>query len=384
MRRMQVEGECAPELAKLRAVFEENFQRHGEVGAAVAVCIDGRPVVDLWGGLARREEGLAWERDTRVCMMSVSKAMAAICVHLLAQDGRIDLEAPVARYWPAFGNAGKEHITVTQVLSHTSGVLDMDALKRGQLFDSALAAAALEAQKPRWPPEKKRGAYHSATYGIILSELVRRVSGEPLDDFFERRVNGPLGTDYHFRSRDEELGRTAHLIERRFNTLRMLLLEEPYSMRMAMQWKAMPPLGKPGFNSPVFLRSGFPSGAGTGTARGVARIYGELARNSEDAALLRPAAVERVSRAEWEGRCWTTGQPMRLSPGFMMNTPGGAYFGPGQRTFGQAGRGGSFGFADPERRVGFSYCTNRLSETGYPDARSQRLVAALYDAVSRA
>jgi CubicO group peptidase (beta-lactamase class C family) len=365
-------------------VFEENFQHHGEVGAAVAVFIDGKPVVDLWGGLARREEGRPWERDTRVCMMSVSKAMTSLCVHLLAQDGRIDLDAPVARYWPAFGDAGKERITVTQVLAHLSGVLYLDGLKRGQLFDPALAAAAVEAQAPSWPPEARRGAYHSATYGIILSELVHRVSGEPLEDFFERRVNGPLGTDYHFRTRDAELERTAYLIERPFNVLRSLLFEEPFFLRLAMQWKAMPPLGKLGWNSKVYLQSGFASGAGTGNARSVGRIYAELARDSEDAVLLKPAAVERASRAEWTGRCWSTGQPMRLSPGFMMNTPGGAYFGPGERTFGQVGRGGSLGFADPERRIGFGYCTNRLSETGYPDARSQRLVAALYEAVGRA
>jgi len=375
----EVSGECAPRFEKLRAVFAENFARHGEVGAAVAAYMDGQPVVDLWGGLARREEGRPWQRDTRVCMMSVNKGMAALCVHLLAQDGLLELDAPVARYWPGFAGAGKEHVTIDQVLCHTAGVLNMDALKRGELLDHSRAAAAIEQQKLSWPAGS-RGGYHSATIGVIVAELVRRVTGENIGDFFDRRVNKPLGTDYQFRTRDEDLERTAHIIERRFNTLRMLLAQ-PYFLRMFRGWSAMPPLGKLGFNSPVYLQSGFASGAGTGNARSVARIFGELAWAHEGSVLLRPEAVRRASTPSWEAKCWTTGQPTRMARGFAMNARGGWFFGPSERTFGQAGRGGSFGFADPDRRVGFSYCTNRLSETGYPDERSQRLVAALYEAL---
>jgi CubicO group peptidase (beta-lactamase class C family) len=382
MRELNVDGVCAPGFEKLWTLFEENFARYGEVGAAVAAYVDGRPVVDLWGGLARRAEGRPWRRDTLVCMNSVNKAMAALCVHLLAQDGAIDLDAPVARYWPEFAQAGKEHVTVEQVLAHRSGVLNLDALRRGELLHHARAVAAIERQP--LTPEGQRGAYHSSTFGIMLAELVRRVTGEFIGDFFERRVNQPLGTEYHFRTRDEDLERTAHFIERRFNNLRSLLFEEPYFLRLLRGWKAMPSLGRLGFNSPVFLQSGFASGAGTGTARSVARIFGELARASEDSVLLRPEALRRATQPSWHHRCWTTGVPTRMALGFAMNAEGMAFFGPNARSFGQAGRGGSFGFADPDGRLGFGYCTNRLTETGYPDARSQRLVAALYDALGRA
>lgn len=378
---VNVEGECAPRLAKVRELFVENFERHGEVGAAVAAYVDGEPVLDLWGGLARREERRPWQRDTRVCMMSVNKAMSALCVHLLVQDGKIDLDAPMARYWPEFGRAGKERITVAQVLAHRSGVIYLDGLRRGELFDTARAVVAAENQKPAWP-DASRGAYHTATFGLMLSELVRRVSGESIEDFFEHRVNQPLGTDYHFRTRDEDLERTAHVIERRFNVLRTLLLEQPYSLRMLRAWFALPPLGKLGFNSPVFLQSGFASGAGTGTARSVARIFGELARASESSVLLRPETLRRATEPSWESVCWMSGIPTRMALGFTLNTPGGAFYGPSGRAFGHAGRGGSFGFADPERRIGFCYCTNRLSSTGVPDERSQRLVAALYEAMA--
>jgi CubicO group peptidase (beta-lactamase class C family) len=383
MRTEDVEGAYAPELEKVRTLFIENFTRHGEVGAAIAVYVDGEPVLDLWGGLARLEEQRPWGRDTRVCMMSVNKAMSALCVHLLVQDGKVELDAPMARYWPEFGQAGKEHITVEQVLAHRSGVLTFEGLRRGELFDYPKSIAAIERQKPAWP-EASRGAYHTSTYGPMLAELVRRVTGERIEDFFERRVNQPLGTAYRFRTRDEELEQTAHVIEPRFGTLRSLLLDRPYFFRMARCWWPIPPLGRLGFNSPVFLQSGFNSGAGTGSARSVARIFGELAWASEGSALLRPETLRRATRPSWDTVCWTSGIPTKMALGFALNTPGGAFFGPGEHSFGHAGRGGSFGFADPDRRLGFCYCTNRLTKDGLPDARSQRLVAALYDALGSA
>ncbi|HEY0096028.1 MAG TPA: serine hydrolase domain-containing protein, partial [Archangium sp.] len=274
-------------------------------------------------------------------------------------------------------------ITVEQVLAHRSGVLTFEGLRRGELFDYPKAIAAIERQKPAWP-DASRGAYHTSTYGPLLAELVRRVTGERIEDFFERRVNQPLGTAYRFRTRDEELDLTAHVIEPRFSTLRSLLFYQPYFLRMARAWWPLPPLGRLGFNSPLFLQSGFNSGAGTGTARSVARIFSELACASETSVLLRPETLRRATQPSWENVCWTSGIPTRMTLGFAMNTQGGAFFGPGEHSFGHAGRGGSFGFADPERRLGFCYCTNRLTRDGLPDARSQRLVAELYDALGRA
>lgn len=376
---MSVTGTCAPGYERVRARFEENFRRHGEVGAAVAAFVDGAPVVNLWGGVARRKEGLPWAEDTLVCMMSVNKAMSALCVHLLVQEGEVELDAPMARYWPEFAGAGKERITVAQMLAHRSGVLWFSKLERGQLFNHERAARALEQEPPEWA-DASRGCYHTSTYGVMIRELVQRVTGEPLPAFFHRRVNERLGTEYHFVTRSEDLGRVAHVIEPPLRLLGDMLFNEPYCYRSLKAWIKIPPLGPLQFNSPTYLQAGFASGSGVGTARSVARIASELACASGQT-LLRPETLKRAAEPSWEERCWMSGIPTRMALGFTLNAQGGAYYGPNPRSFGHAGRGGSFFFADPDRRVGFCYCTNRLTRSGVPDERSQRLVAALYEAL---
>jgi len=192
MSKTLVHGTFEPEFIKVRDTFAANFNERDEVGAAVCVYKDGRKVVDLWGGVADPATGAPWEKDTIVCMMSVGKGMAAFGVHRLIERGEIDINAPVMKYWPKFGQAGKEKITVKQLVGGHAGLIYMDAAQPNTIHQWDAIIDALERQKPEWEPGTK-GAYHSSSMGFLMGELVRQVDGRDIHTFFGEEIDGPLG-----------------------------------------------------------------------------------------------------------------------------------------------------------------------------------------------
>ncbi|HZT79803.1 MAG TPA: serine hydrolase domain-containing protein, partial [Gemmataceae bacterium] len=194
---MTVKGMCDPRFRAVGEEFERNFAERGEVGASVCVTVDGSTAVDLWGGVADRRTGRPWDRDTIGVVWSCTKGAVALCAHVLASRGLLDLDAPVARYWPEFAQVGKEGITVRLVLSHEAGLPAVRApLGAGDLYDWAAMTRALAAEAPFWPPGTRQG-YHAATFGHLVGELVRRVSGRGLGAFFRDEIAGPLRLDFH-------------------------------------------------------------------------------------------------------------------------------------------------------------------------------------------
>ena len=209
---MVVEGVCDARFQGVREEFERNFAERGEVGASVCVMIEGRTVVDLWGGLADRHAGGPWERDTLGLVWSSTKGATALCAHMLCSRGRLDLDRPVSFYWPEFGQAGKDTITVRMLLDHQAG---LPAIRRplvpGGLYDWQYMIDALAAEEPFWEPGTRQG-YHATTFGHLVGEVVRRVSGRPFDVFFRDEVAGPLGLDFHFGLPEEHEPRVAPTI----------------------------------------------------------------------------------------------------------------------------------------------------------------------------
>ena len=205
-----VQGHVEEGWGKVADAFRANFEGNpGEVGAACCVYADGRPVVDLWGGLADREANRPWNKDTIVAVASTTKGATAICAHLLVQRGELDLDAPVVKYWPEFGAAGKEQIPVRWLLSHQVGLPVID----GPLtFEEACAwdpvIRALEAQKPEWEPGTEH-VYHSMTFGFLVGEIVRRITGKSLGTFFADEVAAPLGLSAWIGLPEEQEGRVA-------------------------------------------------------------------------------------------------------------------------------------------------------------------------------
>jgi CubicO group peptidase (beta-lactamase class C family) len=373
---VQLHGACDPAFAHVAEAFAANFSERQEIGAAVCVYADGEKVVDLWGGLADPATRRPWAEDTLVCMMSVGKGMAALCIHRLVERGLIDLTAPVARYWPGFAQAGKDAITVAQVLGGKSGVLFADSAPPNSVMDWTTMVEAIERQPPAWPAGS-RGAYQSMTMGFMLGELVRRVDGRLLNTFFQEEVAAPLGVEYVWGLDDAQDARVAPIIGNAAHHT-VQAFADP-STNLGRAWH-MRPVGPRFYNTDAFRRGVLPSSNGHGNARSVARIYAALAGGGRlgDVTLLSSGEIEIARTLQWDEICAMTERHYRYALGFFLNTPDLVPMGDNPRAFGHPGAGGALGFADPERGLAFAYSPNFMCAGSGSGERCSALVSALY------
>lgn len=392
---LQSAGHCAPAFDAVRAAFEHNLVHGGELGASLAVEIDGECVVDLWGGWADAEGTTPWQRDTLSVVFSNTKPATALCIHLLAEAGELDLDQPVARYWPAFAAAGKDATTPRMLLDHSAGLPALrERLPDGAAFDWDFMVERLEREAPFWAPGTRVG-YHALTYGWLLGELVRRIGGCSLGEFFRRQVAQPLGLDFWIGLPASEESRVATIappaatsVPR--NAFERALMEEPQSptalyMKNTGGWRPS------GFNSRAGHAAELGAAGGITHARSLARLYGTLACGGLRGGfrLLREdtlAKATAVSSATHDDACLRV--PTRFAAGFMRQMDNrargldSACF--GRDAFGHVGAGGSLAFASPSRRLGFGYTMNRMGPGVLLNARADRLVQAVYEAVDGA
>jgi CubicO group peptidase (beta-lactamase class C family) len=273
-----VQGRCARRFAAVRDAFAANFEAGREVGASFAATVDGELVVDLWGGFADGARTRAWTEDTIVNVFSTTKAMTAVCAHMLVDRGLLDLDAPVARYWPEFAAAGKAAIAVRQLLSHTAGLPGVTPrLPTEALFDWTRMTAALAAEAPWWPPGSANG-YHAMTYGYLVGEVARRILGATLGTFFRREVADPLGADFHIGLAASEDHRVAEMVpasREEATAAGAPLTMDPTSLQARVLSN---PLLRPEYaNRPDWRRAEIPAANGHGNARSVARVMSALA-----------------------------------------------------------------------------------------------------------
>jgi len=381
---VEVHGECGARFAPVRDAFHENFERLGEIGAAVAVTIDGRPVIDLWGGHRDRERTQPWERDTITTVYSTTKGLTAVCVHRLVERGLLDVDAPAARYWPEFGGAGKQEVPVRMLLNHTVGLpTTREPMPPEALYDWGAMVAALERSEPFWEPGTRHG-YHALTYGWLTGELVRRVSGKSLGTYFRDEVARPLGLDTHIGLAAEHDARVATMYQAR---LTPAMLAEVQQRRAETLMRMPPALAEAAGNVPLppdahntteWRRAEIPAANAHSDARSLARLYGALARGGEvDGVRVHSAeAIERATIEQAAGLDTMLGMPTRFALGFWLSVEGG--MGPNSRNFGHPGAGGSVGFADPDRGVGFGYVMNQMRQGLLVESTGRRLIEALY------
>ncbi|MCC6474865.1 MAG: beta-lactamase family protein [Burkholderiales bacterium] len=377
-RRYAVAGRIEPRFAAVRDIFTDNFARGLELGACVAVTVDGKPVVDLWGGYADPGFERPWQENSIVCMMSVSKAVSALCVWMLADRGRIDIDAPVARYWPEFAQSGKEDLKIRHVMDHRAGMAVItEPVPRGSVYDAALITAALARQPCAWKPGEDAG-YHVLTQGFLLAELVRRVSGATLGEFFRREFGAPLGLDYHIGLKPEEIARCAEFHMPPSCHLRSVIREA--KGKDGVFWQPLSP--DEDFNSPRWRAAEIPSANGHGNARAVARLYGAIARGGtlEGVKLMSPEVIARMSAEQHNLKERYLGRHYHQALGVVLNTKPNAWMGPNPRAFGHQGAGGAIGFADPDARVGFAYAMNRFHEDVTVPTRAA-MIEAVYEAL---
>lgn len=381
----EIHGHCAKGFEAVRETLAAGFDRGEEIGAAVAVVVGGESVVDLWAGHADPARTRPWQRDTIANVYSTTKGVVAILALRLVEQGRLDLDAPVARYWPEFAQAGKDRITTRQLLSHRGGLPALrDFLPPDALFDWGTMTAALAAETPWWEPGTAHG-YHAVTYGWLVGEVIRRVTGRSVGTVLREELAGPLGLDFQIGLPAADDAHCADLaaplpaVPEGEPNLMELILSDPTSVT-ALAFINPPSLAMPGtVNSREWRGAEIPGANGHGTARALARLYGAIADggDADGVHVLAPETARMAAVQHSLGPDLVLQLSTRFGLGFMLSQPGDA-FGPNEGAFGHPGAGGSAAFADPKARVGFSYVMNRMGPYILLDPRAKALIAATY------
>jgi CubicO group peptidase (beta-lactamase class C family) len=376
---VSVSGFVAPGFESVREAFRDNFTRRGDVGASCAAYVDGEPVVDLWGGLADPAEGRPWESSTIGLAYSVTKGAVAIMVHQLAEAGLLDLDAPVADFWPEFGAVGKSTITTRMILSHQAGLPVLDArLSRDAVLREGAVAEQLARQPLLWPVGSAFG-YHALTYGWLLAEVVRRVTGESLAKVFARGIAAPLDLDFHIGLPSHEHHRVATLLRDDDNAADF---SEGELLRRAITANgALPVMDPATWNDHAVREAAIPGANGITNARSIARLYAACLGEVAGHRVLTDRTVRDATVEQSSGQDRVTGLTARFASGFMLPTAGTPMF--SSASFGHEGVGGAIGFADPTARIGFGYVPNLLKTVAGADPRVANLVGALQRSLTR-
>ena len=382
-----IHGEVAAGFEPVPEAFAANFAQHGDIGAAVCVYQHGRPVVDLWGGIADPETGRPWTRDTLQLVYSATKGATATAAHILAERGALDLDAPVAKYWPDFAANGKADIPVRWLLSHQAGLI---ALDQPVPLNQALAwhpmAAALAAQRPQWTPGTVHG-YHGRTWGWLVGEVIRRVSGQTPGRFFADEIAAPLRLDFFIGLPADQRHRVSRMVYQRpaVDLTTVPAESVPEELReLVAAWRdpnsfsnrayAVTDPSEIDFDSPEVQAAELPASNGISTARALARMYASLISEVDGVRLLAPETLESATKEQASGNDQVMLIPSRFSSGYMLPTEANPMTGP--RAFGHTGRGGSLGFADPQHGIAFGYAMNNIIG-GDDDVRATSLVNAV-------
>jgi len=373
---VEIHGFCDDRFSTVRDAFAQNFADGLEVGASFAATIDGTLVVDIWAGWADAACTRPWGRDTIINVYSTTKVMASLCMLMLVDRGLLDLDAPVARYWPEFAQAGKEKLPVRYLLSHQSGLAGIvEPIPVEALFDWDRITGLLAAQEPLWEPGTASG-YHSMTFGYPLGEVLRRITGKTMGAFFRDEVAGPLGADFHIGLAEEHDPRVAELVPSETAS------EIQYPNSKIAKVMANPVVSVEVANSRPWRRAEIPAANGHGNARSVARVAAALACGGEldGVRLLGMETIEKAIEEQCYGKDLVLAQPIRFGLGFGLKSEE-MPIGPNPRTFFWGGRGGSAVVMDLDARLSFAYVMNKMTVGTLGDNRVVGPAMALYSKI---
>ncbi|WKU49012.1 serine hydrolase domain-containing protein [Streptomyces sp. VNUA116] len=372
---MDIHGSCSTQFSAVREAFADSLRSGRELGASVAVFLDGELVVDLWGGHADQARTRPWQRDTLTNVWSTTKTMTALCALVLTDRGELDLTAPVARYWPEFGSAGKERVEVGHLLSHTAGLPDWDQpMTLDDLCDWEKATTLLARQTPRWEPGTSSG-YHRFTHGFLIGEVIRRICRQSIGAFFADQIADPLGADFHIGLPAEHDHRVSDVIP--------------------APGPAPAPNPQPAIPVGAYVtaqdtwttqwrRAEIPAAAGYGNARSVAAVQSVLtsAGRAPSARLLSESACRAVFDEQSHGVDLVLGIPLRFGMGYALTAERAPVDTANRRTCYWGGRGGSLIVNDLDAHMTFAYVMNQMSHQGLADPRSRALLQATYKALT--
>jgi CubicO group peptidase (beta-lactamase class C family) len=369
---------------RVKPLFQENFDKLGELGAAVSVWQNGKPIIDLYGGFHDAGRQKPWTTDTLVLVWSATKGIGSACVLHALQQQKIELNQAVAKFWPGFAQANKDKITLGQLLSHQAGLCALD--QRVDVLDYDAVIRALEAQVPLWPPGTEHG-YHARTFGFLLDELIRRITRKTLSDYWQENFARPLGLDFWIGLPEQENSRVATIYAAKSGkppepaefyhdlvtpgTLARKTFTSPYGLNVISK-----------MNDPQIRAHPNVSFGGIGSAPALAKFYSVLANSGElnGQTFFSQATIERMTTTFSDGIDRVFRIPTAFSAGFMKNSRRAArgMFGLSTTSFGHPGAGGSHAFADPENKIAFAYVMNQMEQSVLPNEKSLRLVDAVY------
>jgi CubicO group peptidase (beta-lactamase class C family) len=384
----EIHGHTAPGFEAVRDAFAANFDTGGEVGAAFAAYHGGQRVVDLWGGVADPGTGRAWAEDSIILVFSTTKGATALCANLLAERGELDIDAPVARYWPEFGQAGKEDLPVRYLLSHEAGLAWVDGdmtLEEALSWDPVVAALAK--QTPHWEPGMQHG-YHATTYGWLVGEVIRRVSGRSVGTFFREEVAQPLGLDFWIGLPESLEPRVVPVIgfelpdDRGLTEMLDAFMGPGSSLGKALVAPGGALAEQTVWNSREMRAAEVPAANGITDARSLARMYAAMVSEVDGIRILSADQLDRAVTRQTSGpNTVLLDLDVQFGLGFMVRSDLVAIGGP--RSFGHFGAGGSVGWGDPDSELGLGYAMNRMDIGLAGDVRSFRLIGAVYEAAGR-
>lgn len=368
-----VHGRCPEQFAPVMEAFAASLV-DDELGARFTLTVEGEVLVDLWGGWADRAEARPFDARSLVPVFSVTKAMASILIARLVDQGRLSYDQTVASVWPEFGQAGKDRITVAEALSHQAGLPGfLQEMDPALWFDWDAICAKLAAMTPMWPPGTASG-YHAITFGYIAGEIFRRVDGRTMGRALAEDLAGPHDLDLWIGLPESEHGRVVEM-ERPKTLPAFGQINDARRAALLTKWAS--PGGR---GSSAWLQAEIPSANGHATAPALARLMSALAGDGtlDGKPVLSPGVIADASRERIAGDDLVLPYRMSWGAGFMRNE-GLLMYGPGIRTFGHSGWGGSCAFADPDRRIAGAYTMNRQSSLLLGDPRPKRLIQAAYD-----
>jgi CubicO group peptidase (beta-lactamase class C family) len=377
-------------LQRLKPLFQENFEKFGELGAAVSVWQNGKPVVGLYGGFCDARHEKPWTANTLVLVWSATKGIASACVLHALQQHDIELDRRVAEFWPEFAQAGKDKITLAQLLSHQAGLCALD--RRVDVLDYDAVIRALEAQTPLWPPGTAHG-YHARTFGFLLDELVRRITGKTLSDYWQKNVARPLQLGFWIGLPEQENPRVATIYASKSDsppepknrqsgsdfyldlvtpgTLARKTFTSPYGLKVISK-----------MNDPHIRAQPIVSFGGIGSPSALAKFYSMLANDGsfDGKSFFSEKTIAWMTTTLSDGIDRVFQIPTAFSAGFMKDSRRAArkMFGPCATSFGHPGAGGIHAFADPENKIAFAYVMNQMEQSLLPNEKSLRLVEAIY------
>jgi CubicO group peptidase (beta-lactamase class C family) len=374
-----VHGTCDPRFEAMAEILSANLASGEDCGASVAVVLEGEPVVDLWGGWADEARTVPWERDTITNVWSSTKTVMALCALVLVDRGELDLDAPVATYWPEFAAEGKEGVLVRHLLSHTSGVSGWNQpIEVADIYDQPAASARLAAQAPWWEPGTASG-YHALNQGHLVGEVIRRITGKQLGEFLAAEVAGPLGADFHIGLPDSEFGRVANVIPP--PPLPIDGAMDPESVAMKT-FTGPAPAAEVAW-TPEWRRADIGAANGHGNARSIARLQSVVSNGGEvdGQRFLSPETIDQIFRVQADGDDLVLGLPVRFGIGYALPDGLLPHLPEDRRACYWGGWGGSSIVNVLDRRMTVAYMMNRMGEGLLGDTRGFDLVAAAMAAV---